>query len=139
MARIIEKRNKEKENGRKRAAYLSTNSKGFVPKSEYAPVRENLYDQTDDDIRLERFNRDGIKGSQKEELISRDPSRGRKIMDILEESPGGYEICAKAPICPENDPAEAIKYYSALLKQFTLELPEEYGIIQFSLGQYGFA
>lgn len=119
---------------KRRSQALSTNNRGFISRARFGEVRENLHDEDDEDIRLETY-RTGAKVNAYK-AIAKKESRGQKIIEILEESPNGYEITGKAP--PEKD--RAIKYYSFQLRQYTvIRFPEEYGLIHYSLGKVFFA
>ena len=118
---------------KRRSAALSTNNRGFVAGSRFSQAREHLNDEDDEDVRLETY-RLGLKVSAYK-AIAEKSSRGLKNIEILEDSPNGYEICSKAP--PEKD--RAIKYYSFQLRQYNVtRFPEEYGLIHYSLGKVFF-
>ncbi len=118
---------------KRRAQALSTNNRGFTSSARFSEVRENLNDEDDEDVRLETY-RTGKK-VEAYKAIAKKPSRGMKMVEILEDSPNGYEITKKAP--PETE--RAVKYYSFQLRQFTVTShPEEYGLIHYSLGKVFF-
>jgi hypothetical protein len=50
---------------------------------------------------------------------------------ILEESQNGYTVTEKAPF----EAVSAIKYYTKLLRRFTLDFPEEWALCHYSLGK----
>jgi len=118
---------------KRRSQALSTNNRGFVTRPRFSEVREHLNDEDDEDVRLETY-RVGAKISAYKSIAQK-PSRGLKIVEILEESPNGYNITANAP--PEKD--RAIKYYSFQLRTYTVNAyQEEYGLIHYSLGKVFF-
>lgn len=119
---------------RRRAAALSTNGREFVPRRETSQARENLNEEDDEDIRLERYRT--TQRSAKAVAIGKHDSRGKRSVIVFEDCPNDYEIAAKAP--PETD--RAIKFYSFHLRHFTVsEYPEEYGFIHYALGKVFFA
>ena len=110
---------------------LSSNNRGFVNAgSRFEDSREHLNDEDDEDVRLETYRR-GQKIDAYKAVAVHD-MRGKRVVEILEESPNGYVITGRAP--PEID--RAIKYYSFQLRHFTVQtFAEEYGLIHYSLGK----
>lgn len=122
-------REENKRRDREKMKRMSTATRGFQPGAELNVLRENLHEKSSEDIRLEKFTKHTNPEKEKEVL---EVLKGRKVMDIYEESPNGHVITRKAPK-GEND---AIKYYSERLKDFSLELaPEEYGLVHYKLAQ----
>lgn len=120
---------------RRRQAALSTNGRDFVPSMRLTDApRENLYDEDDEDIRLEKY-RSQQKATKTNSIVKHE-SRGKRNINVFEDSPNGYEITVKAP--PETE--RAIKFYSFHLRHFTAtEHLEEYGMIHYALGKVFFA
>ncbi len=68
-------------------------------------------------------------------MLVQSHDRNKKIFDIINDSPNGYNIVKNAPAVTHSID-NAVKYYSFQLRQFTPEYPDEYGVIHFTLGEF---
>ena len=70
-------------------------------------------------------------------MLVQSHDRNKKIFDIVNESPNGYNVVKNAPAVTHSID-NAVKYYSFQLRQFTPEYPDEYGVIHYTLGTFVF-
>jgi hypothetical protein len=111
---------------------LSTNNKGFTngPKNSSVPYSALITSGAidDEDVRLERY-----KDGHDVDLLGASMGGFKRDMNILTESPNGYEVTGDAPADDEYD--WLVDHYTAKLRKFTSAYPCEWALCHFSLGK----
>ena len=134
MSRQVRQQQNDSNNIQKPISFANMGSKrtkSHQIKQDSKPVVELLY-ETDEDYRLGRVGKSqGHAAIEEIQELKKKPERRKKVFDVYEESPNGYHITSDAPTSFD----EAVKHYSFLLRQFTVELPDEHGLIHYTLGK----
>jgi hypothetical protein len=117
---------------------LSTNNKGFTSGGkEYSRAQplSDLYGASsnvdDDDVRFGKlYNTNQMKDTM--ELYEKEKA-GKKDLNIYEESPNGYVVSEDRP--RSNDNELCLKHYTAKLRHFTVDYPEEWALCHYLIAK----